>query len=52
MAAINFIVMVVCAFWFLVYLDRHTNRGRKGRRQRLSSLSKRLLCHLCTIAHR
>jgi hypothetical protein len=28
MAALNLIVMVVCGLWFLVYLDRHTNRAR------------------------
>lgn len=37
MAALNLIVMVVCALWFLAYLDRHTKRAGKGRRQSLSS---------------
>lgn len=37
MDALNLIAMVVCALWFLVYVDRHTNKGRKGRRQALSS---------------
>ena len=30
MAALNVIVMVVCALWFLVYLDRGTKRAGKG----------------------
>ena len=30
MAALNSIVMVVCALWVLVYLDRPTKRDRSG----------------------
>jgi hypothetical protein len=37
MAALNLIVMIVSALWFLAYLDRHTNRDAKARRQSPSS---------------
>jgi hypothetical protein len=37
MAALNLIVMVICALWFLAYLDRQTKRAGKRRRQSLSS---------------
>jgi hypothetical protein len=40
MAALNLIVMVVCALWLLAYLDRHTKRAGKGRRQSLSSKTR------------
>ena len=30
MAALNVIVMVVCALWFLVYLDRRTKRAARA----------------------
>ena len=42
MAALNVIVMVVCALWFLVYLDRGTKRAGKGLRQFLSSKTRSL----------
>jgi hypothetical protein len=37
MAALNLIVMIVSALWFLAYLDRHTKRDANARRQSLSS---------------
>jgi hypothetical protein len=40
MAVLNLIVMVVCALWFLAYLDRPTKRDRRGRKESLSSKTR------------
>jgi len=37
MAALNLIVMVLSALWFLAYLDRHTKKDAKARRRSRSS---------------
>jgi len=40
MAALNSIVMFLCALWVLVHLDRRTKRDRSGPKQPVSSKTR------------
>ena len=50
MAALNVIVMVVCALWFLVYLDRRTKRAARACLS--SCLLRRVPCISAAITRR